>query len=211
MAEDQYPENQDPIFSKSDLAIDLLRWNRKTDKALLDSSVYDRICSERKASGKRYNSRQLQIIRGKDTFSKIRGIEWVTNICLQAVQKALESSDRNISSLLFTSQDSTTAASVHSSVASRRTHSKKSNIEGLFVYHSLILVQHPWEPPKDLDRLISSSEPTIRGTRMTRIRPGHRLRNSKIPSSHSWRVYTRTHQMLSTSCIYTQSEPTLNG
>jgi hypothetical protein len=29
----------------------------------------------------------------------------------------------------------------------------KSNIEGLLLYHPLI-VQHPWEPPKDLDRLI---------------------------------------------------------
>ncbi len=49
LAEDQYPENLDPVFSKSDLAtdlthiIDLLRWNRQTDKALLDSSVYDRM------------------------------------------------------------------------------------------------------------------------------------------------------------------------
>ncbi len=49
-------------------------------------------------------------------------------------------------------QDSTAATSVHSQVSSRRSHSK-SNIEGLLLYHPLI-VQHPWEPPKDLDRLI---------------------------------------------------------
>jgi hypothetical protein len=48
-AEDQYPENLDPIFSKSDLAtdlthiMDLLRWNKQTDKSLLDSSVYERM------------------------------------------------------------------------------------------------------------------------------------------------------------------------
>jgi hypothetical protein len=76
----------------------------------------------------------------------------ITNICLQAVQKALENSDKSSSSLLFTPQDSTAASSVHSQVSSRKLHSR-SNIEGLLLYHPLI-VQHPWEPPKDLDRLI---------------------------------------------------------
>jgi hypothetical protein len=76
----------------------------------------------------------------------------ITNICLQAVQKALENSDKSSSSLLFTPHDSTAATSVHSQVSSRKLHSK-SNIEGLLLYHPLI-VQHPWEPPKNLDRLI---------------------------------------------------------
>ncbi len=52
LAEDQYSENLDPIFAKADLAtdlnhtLDLLRWNRKTDKALLDSTVYSRRSAE---------------------------------------------------------------------------------------------------------------------------------------------------------------------
>ena len=50
-AEDQYPENLDPIFSKSDSATDLnhtlelLKWNRKTDRSMLDSGVYERMAA----------------------------------------------------------------------------------------------------------------------------------------------------------------------
>ena len=50
LAEDQYPENLDPIFSKLDSATDLnhtlglLKWNRKSDRALLDPGVYERMC-----------------------------------------------------------------------------------------------------------------------------------------------------------------------
>ena len=47
LAEDQYPENLDPIFGNLviDLTntLDLLKWNRKTDKALLDASVHERM------------------------------------------------------------------------------------------------------------------------------------------------------------------------
>jgi hypothetical protein len=51
LSEDQYPENLDTKFAKADLAtdlnhtLDLLRWNQKTYKALLDSTVYDRVAS----------------------------------------------------------------------------------------------------------------------------------------------------------------------
>ena len=49
LAEDQYPENLDPIFGKAEAISDLhrtleiLKWNRKTDKELLDAGVYDRM------------------------------------------------------------------------------------------------------------------------------------------------------------------------
>ena len=71
----------------------------------------------------------------------------MTNICLQAVQKALESLDRSSANLLFTPKDSAAASSVHSSVTIHRTHSK-SNIESLLLYR-LLMIQHPWKPPKD--------------------------------------------------------------
>ena len=51
LSEDQCPENLDPIFAKADLAtdlnhtLDLLRWNKKTDKALLQFTVCDRMAS----------------------------------------------------------------------------------------------------------------------------------------------------------------------
>ena len=157
LAEDQYPENLDPIFSKSDQStdltriIDLLRWNRQTDKALLDSSVYDRMAAAQEKIRK-----TLQLTPTTDNpWERHVFKDWrhrVTNICLQAVQRALEGSERNNANLLFTPQDATAASGVHSIVASRKSHSK-SNIEGLLLYHPLI-VQHPWEPPKDLDRLI---------------------------------------------------------
>ncbi len=112
LAEDQYPENLDPMFSKSDLSmdlthiIDLLRWNRQTDKSLLDSSVYERmsaaqenICKTLQLTPTTDNPRERQVF--KDWRHRI------TNICLQAVQRALESPERSSSSLLFTPQDST--------------------------------------------------------------------------------------------------------
>ena len=49
LAEDQYPENLDPIFGKAEATSDLhrtleiLKWNRKTDKGSLDAGVYDRM------------------------------------------------------------------------------------------------------------------------------------------------------------------------
>ena len=51
LSEDQCPENLDPIFAKADLAtdlnhtLDLLRWNKKTDKALQQFTVCDRMAS----------------------------------------------------------------------------------------------------------------------------------------------------------------------
>jgi hypothetical protein len=55
LAEDQYPENLDPIFSKSNSATDLnhtlelLKWNRKTDRSMLDSGVYERMAAARES------------------------------------------------------------------------------------------------------------------------------------------------------------------
>jgi hypothetical protein len=126
LAEDQYPENQDPIFSKSDLStdlthiIDLLRWNKQTDRALLDSSVYDRM------SAAQENIRKtLQLTPTTNSpWERYVFKDWrhrVTNICLQAVQRALESSDRNSANLLFTSQDPTAASDVHSKNTRQRT------------------------------------------------------------------------------------------
>jgi hypothetical protein len=143
LAEDQYPENLDPIFSKSDSATDLshtlelLKWNRKSDRALLESGVYERMVAAQE------NLRAtLQLTPTTDNpWEKHTFKDWkhrITNICLQAVQKALENSDKSSSSLLFTPQDSTAATSVPSQVSSRELHSK-SNIEGLLLYHPLIV------------------------------------------------------------------------
>jgi hypothetical protein len=107
LAEDQYPENLDPIFSKSDSATDLshtlglLKWNRKSDKALLDSVVYERMVAAQESL-----RTTLQLTPTVDNpWEKHTFKDWkhrVTNICLQAVQKALENPDKSTSSLLLT-------------------------------------------------------------------------------------------------------------
>jgi hypothetical protein len=93
LAEDQYPKNLDPIFSKSDSATDLnhtlgwLKWNRKSDRALLDSGVYERMVSAQESL-----RTTLQLTPTVDNpWEKHTFKDWkhrVTNICLQAVQKA---------------------------------------------------------------------------------------------------------------------------
>jgi hypothetical protein len=76
-------------------------------------------------------------------------------MCLQAVQKALiEGANKNHAQLLFAPQDATAAANAHSNVATRKAQSK-GNIEGLLLYRPMIVQnQNPWEPPKDINRLI---------------------------------------------------------
>jgi hypothetical protein len=157
LAEDQYPENLDPIFGKAESTSDLhrtleiLKWNRKTDKGLLDAGVYDRMVAAQN------NVRAtLNLTPTTDNpWEKHIFKDWkhrITNICLQAVQKALEGSDKYNSSLIFAPEDSTAAANVHSS-ASIKTAYSKANIEGLLLYHPMI-VNSPWEAPKHLDALI---------------------------------------------------------
>jgi hypothetical protein len=157
LAEDQYPENLDPLFGKAESTSDLhrtleiLKWNRKTDKGLLDAGVYDRMTAAQD------NVRAtLNLTPTTDNpWEKHIFKDWkhrITNICLQAVQKALEGSDKYNAGLIFTPEDSTAAANVHSN-ASTKTAYSKANIEGLLLYHPMI-VNSPWEPPKHLDALI---------------------------------------------------------
>jgi hypothetical protein len=76
----------------------------------------------------------------------------VTNICLTAVQEVIQSSERGSSShhsLLFTPQDKVAAANANNYIPQ----GNKRNIEGLLMYHPL-LVNDPWQAPDDLDRRI---------------------------------------------------------
>ncbi len=110
LAEDQYPENLDPIFGKteatSDLhrTIEILKWNRKSDKGLLDAGVYERMVTAQD------NVRAtLNLTPTTDNpWEKHVFKDWVhriTNICLQAVQKALEGSDKYNANLIFSPGD----------------------------------------------------------------------------------------------------------
>ena len=121
LAEDQYPENLDPIFGKteatSDLhrTIEILKWNRKSDRELLDAGVYGRMVAAQD------NVRAtLNLTPTTDNpWEKHVFKDWVhriASICLQAVQKALEGSDKYSANLIFSPGDATKAASVHSGV-----------------------------------------------------------------------------------------------
>ena len=93
LAEDQYPENLDPIFNRSDTVTDLshtiglLKWNRKSDKAMLDAGVFERMVTAQESL-----RATLQLTPTVDNpWEKHTFKDWkhrVTNICLQAVQKA---------------------------------------------------------------------------------------------------------------------------
>ena len=87
LVEDQHPENLDSIFGNlvTDLTntLDLLKWNRKPDKALLDASasVHERMSvaqDKLRVTLQHYNSLPLQTIRGRSTFSKNGSIELLT-------------------------------------------------------------------------------------------------------------------------------------
>jgi len=85
LVEDQHPENLDSIFGNlvTDLTntLDLLKWNKKTDKALLDASVHERMSvaqDKLRVTLQHYNSLPLQTIRGRSTFSKNGSIELLT-------------------------------------------------------------------------------------------------------------------------------------
>jgi hypothetical protein len=75
----------------------------------------------------------------------------VTNICLTAVQEVMQSGEKGTSShlMLFTPQDKETAANANSYVPN----GNKRNVEGLLMYHPL-LVNDPWQPPDNLDARI---------------------------------------------------------
>ena len=157
LAEDQYPENLDPIFGKteatSDLhrTIEILNWNRKSDRELLDAGVYERMVTAQDTVRSTLNLTPTT----DNPWEKHVFKDWVhriTNICLQAVQKALESSDKYNANLIFSPGDATAAGNVHSNASTRTSHSK-ANIEGLLLYHPMI-VNNPWEAPKRLDALI---------------------------------------------------------
>ena len=157
LAEDQYPENLDPIFGKteatSDLhrTIEILNWNRKSDRELLDAGVYERMVTAQDTVRSTLNLTPTT----DNPWEKHVFKDWVhriTNICLQAVQKALESCNKYNANLIFSPGDATAAGNVHSNAFTRTSHSK-ANIEGLLLYHPMI-VNNPWEAPKRLDALI---------------------------------------------------------
>jgi hypothetical protein len=159
LAEDQYPDHLDSIFGKSDKAndlsrtISLLKWNRKTEHGSLEKTVYDKMVTAQD------NLRStMQLTPTTDNpWEKHVYRDWkhrVTNICLTAVQEVMQSGEKGSSShlMLFTPQDKAAAANANNYVPN----GNKRNVEGLLMYHPL-LVNDPWQAPDHLDARIDDS------------------------------------------------------
>ncbi len=82
---------------------------------------------------------------------------FVTNLCLSAVQDVMINSDYG-KSLKYLFQPDLTEDN------KKRQHNTKSNVQGLLLYHP-ILLDSPWQAPEDIDaligRLLATTEPLI--------------------------------------------------
>jgi hypothetical protein len=96
LAEDQYPENLDTIFTKLSVpstlqnTMTLLQWNRKSC-----DSTYDSVLRSTSVTNQDYLRKTYQLIPTSDnpwdmnTFRRWK--YFVTNLCLSAVQDAMKS------------------------------------------------------------------------------------------------------------------------
>ena len=162
LAEDQYPEHLDTMFNKLSVpttlqnTMILLQWNRN----LCDSS-YDAALKSTSITNQDYLRQTYQLIPTADnpwdmnTFRRWK--YFVTNLCLSAVQDAMKAGDYG-TSLKYLSQPDTNDG------ANAGRHNTKSNVQGLLLYHP-ILLNSPWQAPEDLDAkiglLLSTTEPIL--------------------------------------------------
>ena len=162
LAEDQYPEHLDTMFNKLSVlttlqnTMILLQWNRN----LCDSS-YDAALKSTSITNQDYLRQTYQLIPTADnpwdmnTFRRWK--YFVTNLCLSAVQDAMKAGDYG-KSLKYLFQPDT------NDEAKAGRHNTKSNVQGLLLYHP-ILLDSPWQAPDDLDSkigiLLSTTEPIL--------------------------------------------------
>ena len=143
LAEDQYPESLDAIFTRLTVpttlqnAITLLQWQRNA----CDSS-YDSALKSTSITNQDYLRQTYQLIPTSDnpwdnnTFRKRK--YFVTNLCLSAVQEALKATDYKSMKYLFRpDKEDETKTELYNS---------KSNVQGLLLYHP-ILIDSPWQEP----------------------------------------------------------------
>ena len=92
-----------------------------------------------------------------DTYTFRQWKHFATNLCLSAVQEALKTGD-NIKTMqhLFAPDRSAQAQGAH--------HNSKNNVQGMLLYHPLLL-KSPWQAPDDLDKqieeLLAANEPAL--------------------------------------------------
>ena len=162
LAEDQYPESLDTIFTRLTTpttlqnTISLLKWNRKSG-----GTNYDAELKAITIKNQDYMRTTYQFTPTAespwDTYTFRQWKYFVTNLCLSAVQEALQAGDR-VKGMkhLFTPDTSDEARSA--------SHSTRNNVQGMLLYHP-ILLKSPWQEPDDVDKqieeLLEVSEPTL--------------------------------------------------
>jgi hypothetical protein len=92
-----------------------------------------------------------------DTYTFRQWKHFATNLCLSAVQEALKTGDNTKTMQhLFAPDRSTQALGAH--------HNSKNNVQGMLLYHPLLL-KSPWQAPDDLDKqieeLLAANEPAL--------------------------------------------------
>ena len=162
LAEEQYPNTLDSIFNKLDTStslqdtITLLRWHRKHDGATLQKDVLEQMVLEQ---AKLRTKVQLNPTTDNpwDANTFLQWKYFVTNLCLSGVQDALKHTEN--SKHLHYLFSPANADSINTT-----THKSTSNIQGLLMYHP-ILLNSPWEAPDDIDSqiddLINTKDPTL--------------------------------------------------
>ena len=158
LAEDQYPDSLDAIFTKLTLqnTMTLLQWQRNA----CDSS-YDAALKNTSITNQDYVRKTYQLVPTADnpwdanTFRQWK--YFVTNLCLSAVQDAMKATDYGKSMKYLFQPDVTEDTK-------KAQHNTKSNVQGLLLYHP-ILLDSPWQAPDDIDTqvglLLSTTEPIL--------------------------------------------------
>ena len=134
----------------------LLQWQRNA----CDSS-YDAALKSTSITNQDYVRKTYQLVPTADnpwdanTFRQWK--YFVTNLCLSAVQDAMKSTDYG-KSMKYLFQPNVTEDT------KKAQHSTKSNVQGLLMYHP-ILLNSPWQAPDDIDAqvglLLSTTEPIL--------------------------------------------------
>ena len=162
LAEDQYPDALDAIITKLRTpttlqnTISLLQWDRRI-VAGYDAELRAATIISQNSMRAKY---QLVPTRDNpwDTYTFRQWKYFVTNLCLSAVQEALRNGDSSKTGMqhLFAPDRSDKAAVGH--------HSTRNNVQGMLLYHP-ILLESPWQAPDNLGKkivkLLETSEPTL--------------------------------------------------
>jgi hypothetical protein len=177
LAEDQYPESLDTIFTRLTTpttlqnTVSLLKWNRK-----FGGSNYDAELKAITINSQDYIRTTYQLTPMAespwDTYTFRQWKYFVTNLCLSAVQEALKSGDnpKGMQHLFAPDRSEQSKGAVHNT---------RNNVQGMLLYHP-ILLNSPWQAPYDLDtqivELLKISQRTSNSCAVRENRRAYQLR-----------------------------------